>query len=61
MNNVKELRTDSTSWATPARLVNLFDFEPEKISIETENNSNNNMKVHNIRYKNGRFYLTSIT
>ena len=39
-------------------LVNLLDFEPEKISIETENNANNNMKVHNIRYKNGGFYLT---
>ena len=58
MNKVKELRIDSTSWTTPARLVNLLDFEPEKISIETENNVNNNMKVHNIRYKNGGFYLT---
>ena len=58
MNKVKELRTDSTLWATPARLVNLLDFEPEKISIETENNTNNNMKIHNIRYKNGGFYLT---
>ena len=45
-------------WATPARLVNLLDFEPEKISIETKPNANNNMKVHNIRYKNGGFYLT---
>ena len=58
MNKVKELRIDSTSWATPAILVNLLDFEPEKISIETENNANNNIKVHNIRYKNGGFYLT---
>ena len=58
MNKVKELRIDSTSWATPARLVNLLDFEREKISIETENNANNNMKIHNIRYKNGGFYLT---
>ena len=57
MNKVKELRTDSTLCATPARLVNLLDFEPEKISTETENNANNNMKVHNIRYKNGGFYL----
>ena len=57
MNKVKELTIDSTSWATPARLVNLLDFEPEKISIKTENNANNNMKVHNIRYKNGGFYL----
>ena len=58
MNKVKELRIDSTSWATPARIVNLLVFEPEKISIETENNANNNKKVHNIRYKNGGFYLT---
>ena len=55
MNKVKELRIDSTLWATPARLVNLLDFEPEKISIETENNANNNIKVHNI---NGGSYLT---
>ena len=52
------MRIDSTLWATPMRLVNLLDFEPGKISIETENNANNNMKVHNIRYKNGGFYLT---
>ena len=58
MNRVKELRIDSTLWATPVRLVNLLDFEPEKISIETENNANNNMKIHNTRYKNGGFYLT---
>ena len=58
MNKVKELRIDSTSWATPARLVNLLDFKPEKISLKTENNANNNMRVHNIRYKNGGFYLT---
>ena len=58
MNKVKELRIDSTLWATPARLVNLLDFEPEKICIETKNNANNNIEVHNIRYKNGGFYLT---
>ena len=58
MNKVKELRIDSTLWATPARFVNLLDFKPEKLSIETENNANNDMKVHNIRYENGGFYLT---
>ena len=58
MNKVKELKINSTLEATPARLVNLLDIEPEKISTETENNANNNMKVHNIRYKNGGFYLT---
>ena len=58
LNKVKELKIDSTLWATPARLVNLLDFEPEKLSIETENHANNDMKVHNIRYKNGGFYVT---
>ena len=58
MNKVKELRIDSTLWATPATLVNLLDFEPEKISIKTEHNANNNMRIHNVRYKNGGFYLT---
>ena len=58
MNKVKELKIDSTSRAKSARLVNLLDFEPKKISIETENNTNNNIKIHNIRYKNGGFYLT---
>ena len=58
MNKVKELRIDSTLWATPARLVNLLDFKPEKLSIETESYASNNMKVHNVRYENGGFYLT---
>ena len=58
MNKVKELRIDSTLWATPARIVNLLDFKPEKLSIETESNANNDMKVHNVRYENGGFYLT---
>ena len=35
MNKVKELKIDSTLWATPSKLVNLLDFKPEKISIET--------------------------
>ena len=55
MNKVKELKNDSTLWATPAKLVNLIDFEPKKISFETENNTNNNIKVRNIRYENGGF------
>ena len=58
MNKVGELRIDSALCATPARLLNLLDFERKKISIETENNANNDIRVHNIRYKNGGFYLT---
>ena len=48
MNKVKELRTDSTLWATPSKIINLLDFKPEKLSIETESNTNNGIKVHHI-------------
>ena len=58
MDKVKELKINSTLWATPARLVNLLDFEPEKISIETKSNTNNDIKVHHVRYENGGFYLS---
>ena len=37
MNKTKELKIDSTLWATPSKLVNLLDFNPDKISIKTEN------------------------
>ena len=36
MKIVKELKIDSTLWATPAKLVNSLDFKPEKLSIKTE-------------------------
>ena len=45
-------------WATPSKIVNLLDFKPEKLSIETKSNTNNGIKVHNVRYENGGFYLT---
>ena len=46
MNKTKELKIDSTLWATPSKLVNLLDFNPDKISIKTEN------------HDSGGFYLT---
>ena len=58
MNKVRELKIDSTLCATPSRIINLLDFKPEKLSIETESNSNNDIKVHLVRYENGGFYLT---
>ena len=58
MNNIRELKIDGTLWATPSRLVNLLDFKPEKLSIETKSNANNNIKVHHVKYENGGFYLT---
>ena len=30
MNEVKELKINSTLWAKPAKFVNLLDFKPEK-------------------------------
>ena len=56
-NKIRELKIDSTLWATPAKIINLLDFKPEKLSIETENNDNIDIKVHQIRYENGGFYL----
>ena len=64
---IRELKTDSTLWATPAKIINLLDFKPEKLSIKTKINTNNDtaepsslehIKVHHIRYENGGFYLT---
>ena len=57
MDTVKELKIDSTLWATPSKLVNLPDFKPDKISIKTESNTKNDIKVHKVRYENGVFYL----
>ena len=48
MDKVKELKIDSTLWATPSKIVNLLDFKPEKLRIKTKSSTNNN----------GGFYLT---
>ena len=34
MNKTKELKIDNTLWATPSKLFNLLDFNPDKISIK---------------------------
>ena len=57
MYKVKELKIDSTLWATSSKLVNLLDFKPEKLSIETKSNTNNGIKVHQVRYENGADFL----
>ena len=33
MNKVREIKINSTLWATPSKIVNLLDFKPEKLSI----------------------------
>ena len=58
MNKVRELKINSTLWATPTKIINLLDFKPEKLSVETKSNTNNDIKVHQVRYENGGFYLT---
>ena len=57
MSKTKELKIDSTLWATRSKLVHLLDFKPDKISIKTESNTKNDIKFHNVRYENSGFYL----
>ena len=65
-NNIRELKIDSTLWATPAKIINSLDFDPKKLSIDTELNSIHNtpdassknlIDIHEVRYDNGGFYL----
>ena len=51
----------------PARIINLLDFNPEKLTINKELNSIHNtpgasskdlMNIYQVRYENGGFYLT---
>ena len=58
MDKVREIKINSPLWATPSRLVNLLDFTPEKLSVETKSNINNDIKVHHLKYENSGFYLT---
>ena len=58
MNKIRELKIDSTLWATSAKLVNLLDFKPEKLSIKTENDKLITIITHQVRYENGDFYVT---
>ena len=57
MDKVRELKIDSTLWITLSKLVNLLDFKPDKISIKTKINTENDIKVPEVRYENGVFYL----
>ena len=38
-------------------IVNLLGFKPDKISVKTESNTKNDIRVHKVRYENGGFYL----
>ena len=67
MNKVRELKIDNTLGATPARIINLLDFNPEKLIIDKALNSIHNTPdasskdltdIHQVRYENIGFYLT---
>ena len=67
LERIRELKIDSTLWATPAKIINLLDFKPDKLSIKTKSNTNNDtaepsslerIKIHQVRYENDGFYLT---
>ena len=67
MNKVREFKIDSSLWATPARIINLLDFNPEKLTIDKKLNSIHNtldasskdlMDIYQVRYENGGFYFT---
>ena len=59
MGKVKELKIDSTLWAAPSKLVNLLDFKPDKLSIQTKINTKNDIKAHHVKYEDGGFYLVT--
>ena len=67
MNKVRELKIGNTLWATPTKLINLLDFNPEKLTIDKVLNSIHNtpdasskdlIDIYQVRYENGGFYLT---
>ena len=67
MNKIREFKIDNTLWAKPAKLVNLLDFNPEKLTIDKVLNSIHNTPdasskdltdIYQIRYDDGGFYLT---
>ena len=67
MNKLKELKIDNTLWAEPAKLVNLLDLNPEKLTINKEINNIHNtpdasskdlVDIYQVRYDDGGFYLT---
>ena len=68
MNKVKELKIDNTLWDKPEKLVNLLDFNPEKLTIDKVLNGIHNIPdasskdltdIYQVRYENGGFYLVT--
>ena len=65
MDKARELKIDNTLWATPSKIINLLDFNPETIDRELNNihntpeaSSKDLTDIYQVRYENGGFYLT---
>ena len=67
MKKVRELKIDNTLWDNPAKIANLLDFNPKKLTIDKALNSIRNtpdasskdlIDIYQIRYDDGGFYLT---
>ena len=56
---IRELKIDSTLWATPAKIINLLDFDLKKLSIRNtpDVSSKDLIDIHEVRYDDGSFYL----
>ena len=56
---IRELKIDSALWATPAKIINLLDFDPKKISISNtpDASSKDLIDIHEVIYDGGGFYL----
>ena len=56
---IRELKIESTLWATPAKIINLLDFDPKKISISKtpDASSKDLIDIHEVKYDDGGFYL----
>ena len=57
MSEKQELKIDSTLWVTATKLVNLLDFFPNKLSVQTQSDAKSSINVHYVEYDNGGFYL----
>ena len=57
--HIRELKIDSTLWATPAKIINLLDFNPEKLSIDNtpDTSFKDLIDIHAVRHDSGGFYL----
>ena len=53
--HIRELKIDSSLWATPPKIINLLDFKHEKLSTNTKNHTAERIKIHQVRYEKGYF------